>query len=341
MPYNTSAVPHLSVVVPVYQAEACLHALYQGLTDSLAKLSDGYEILLVDDSSLDASWGCIQQLAEEDHRVKGIRLSRNFGQSYAITAGLEHSRGEWIVVMDCDLQDPPEAIATLYRKAMEGYDVVYARRQNRQDPLWKKWMSKAYYALINHFMHTKVDDAIGSFTLMSRKVANAFLSLREPHRHYLVLLRWLGFKQAIVDVTHGKRYAGNSAYSFPKLLLLAVDGIISQTTLLLRWMIQLGFLSAFGAMLYMGYIVYLKLRYPTVPVGWPSLMCAVLFMGGAILTSIGVLGLYIDKIFTQTKHRPLYLVDEAVNLEALMPDEHGLLDSAQRVTGEGMLYRSR
>lgn len=306
--------PFISVVIPVYQAESCLHALYERLTEALSKLTSHYEIVLVDDASPDHSWAGIYQLASQDRKVKGIHLSRNFGQHYAVSAGLEHAGGDWVVIMDCDLQDPPEAIETLYQKAQEGYDVVYTYRLHCRHSFWKRCASKLYYTMINLFMKTKTNYDLGTLTLFSNKVLGSFLQMKEYHRHYDFLLRWVGYRQTYVGVEHHQRYAGDSSYSFMKLLTLAIDGIVSQTDLLLRWTIVLGFLSALTALGYFIYVINIRLHAPDVPLGWASIMTAVLFIGGAILTSIGVLGIYVDKIFMQTKQRPLYIIDESINL---------------------------
>lgn len=301
----------LTVVVPVYKCDECLTHLHQRLHDALDGTVQSMELLFVDDGSPDRSWETLQALARADACVKVVRLSRNFGQHAAITAGLEHARGAWIVVMDCDLQDPPESIPELYSKAQEGYDVVFARRIADRRSFSRGLASAAYFRMLNAALGTSFDSGYGNFSLISSKVRDEFLRVRDTDRHYLMILRWLGFTTASIDFRQEPRYAGKSAYTVGMLLRFAVDGLFFQTTTLLRWIVYVGFaISAVGVMLSAFFVVnyFVGDPYP----GWTSLGVLLLLLAGFIIVSTGVTGLYVGKIFVQAKNRPLYVVDRVL-----------------------------
>lgn len=305
----------ISIVSPVYHGSGCLQELYQRLVQVLEGLVDCFEIVLVNDASPDDSWDIIHDLAEQDSRVKGVDLSRNFGQHCAITAGLDHAVGEWVVVMDCDLQDQPEEIARLYEKASEGYEIVFARRTNRKDGFLKKLSSKLFHGLYNFLSDIKIDPSISNFSIASSKVVNAIRDLRERNRAYPVFLQWLGFHTASISVEHGERFSGKSSYSFTKSIRVAVEAITSQSNKPLRLSIYAGFFLSTVSFVYAAYRI---VRYYTHGVdvdGWTSLMVAVVFIGGLILANLGVVGLYLGKVFDESKHRPLYVTRQLVNLE--------------------------
>jgi dolichol-phosphate mannosyltransferase len=302
-------VVELSVIIPVYGCRPCLTALNERLFAALSDIGASYEIVYVDDRSPDGAWETLVELASSDPHVRAIRLSRNFGQHAAITAGLAHSSGRWSVVMDCDLQDPPESIGRLYAKAQEGYDIVLARRLERRHSAFRRLAARAYVAALNVFTGTKLGGEYGALSIISRKVVDAFLELKDADRHYLSILNWLGFETASIDVEHGERYAGRSSYTFPKLMQHAFNGLVFQTTKLLRWIVYAGFLVALLGLLLAAFFMYswaVKDPYP----GWTSLAVLLLVLGGFILLSLGVTGLYVGKIFGQVKERPLYVVDE-------------------------------
>ncbi len=325
----------LSVVVPVYKCDGCLRSLHQRLSKALGSLGIGYQVLLVDDRSPDGGWEIMKELARSDHHLKLVRLSRNFGQHAAVTAGLAQATGRWTVVMDCDLQDPPEAIAELYGKALQGFDIVHARRVGRRHAWYRRAASAAYFRLLNAVLGTSLTSDYGNFSIISARVRDAFLSFRDKDRHYLMILDWLGFDRAIVDVPHEERFAGKSAYSLGMLLDFAVAGLLFQTTTLLRWIIYAGFvLSGLGG----GLAILIVIRYfvgKTYP-GWTSLGVLLLLVGGFIITSTGVIGLYVGNVFTQVKDRPLYIVDQITDSEALgvlIPQTSD--EPIRRATGEG------
>ena len=314
----------LSVVVPVYKCDECLRHLHERLVTALVDVVSSFEIVLIDDRSPDGSWSTMLELARRDSRVKLVRLSRNFGQHAAITAGLEHATGSWIAVMDCDLQDPPEQLPVIYRKAQQGFDVVYARRVGGGHSFLRRLASAGYFRLLNALLGTSFDAGFGNFSVISRKVRDEFLRMRDKDRHYLMILRWLGFESTTIDFPYATRYAGESSYTFGMLLRFAFDGLFFQTTTLLRWIIYLGFaVSAFGAFLALFFVAnyFVGHSYP----GWTSLGVLLLLLAGFIIVSTGVTGLYVGKIFVQAKDRPLYVVDETV--ETIRTGQHVLPES--------------
>jgi dolichol-phosphate mannosyltransferase len=302
--------PHLSIVVPVYKAEGCLEELYRRLKSSLESINPDFEIILVEDCGGDRSWELICELSQGDPRVKGLRFSRNFGQHYGITAGLDHSDGDWIVVMDCDLQDRPEEIARLYAKAQEGYDVVLAKRGKRADTFLKRVSSHLFYRGFNYLADLKYDPEVGNFRIISRRVANAFVTMREQLRFFGGMVDWLGFPTTSIKVEHAERFAGETTYDFRKLWRLASETIIAYSDKPLRLSIRFGFTMAalaFGAALY---YLYHALVYGSPVLGWSSLIVSLYLIGGIIIAVLGVIGLYLGKTFEQTKNRPLYVVIE-------------------------------
>jgi dolichol-phosphate mannosyltransferase len=301
----------LSVVVPVYGCRDCLDQLHQRLAKALEPITGSYQVVFVDDRSPDGAWPVLETLARSDSHVKAIRLSRNFGQHAAITAGLAASEGEWTVVMDCDLQDPPELIGSLYAKAVAGYDLVLARRRQRSQPALRRLLARIYFKVLNTFMGTNIDGGFGTFSILSRKVVDAYLSLGERDRHYLFVLTWLGFEQGVMDFDQNDRPAGKSSYSLPKLVRHALSGIFFQTTTLLVYIVYLGFFVVAMGVLLSAFLIYLDLVAHPQP-GWVSVMVLILVIGGFIITSTGVTGLYIGRVFQQVKGRPLYVVDSIV-----------------------------
>jgi polyisoprenyl-phosphate glycosyltransferase len=307
-------VMEISVVIPVYGCRSCLAELHARIRRALSDCAASHEIVFVDDGSPDGSWPVLEALAQGDGNVKAIKLSRNFGQHAAITAGLEHARGGWIVVMDCDLQDPPEDIPRLLAAAHGGYDIVLARRSGRKHSLFRRMSAYAFSGLMKMFNRALFDWSYGSFSAISRKVADEFVKLRERDRHYLFVLQWLGFRTTSIEYEHAERHDGESSYSVGKLIKHALDGIFFQTTVLLRWIVYLGFLVSLTGILLAGYFVYDYFTRSIYP-GWTSVVVLILVIGGFIITSTGIAGLYVGKIFDQVKQRPLYVVDRIASRE--------------------------
>lgn len=305
----------LSVVSPVYKAEASIAELVSRIMEAVLPVTQDYEILLVEDGSPDDSWSAIVSQCEKYPSVKGIKLSRNFGQHYAISAGLFYATGDKVIVMDCDLQDDPKYIPQLLAKSEEGYDIVYTIKDVRKHSVWKNLTAGFFNSIFNWLVDNKEwksSSQIGSYSLITRKVVDAFKSYKDYRRHYLMVLRWLGFNSSFVLVTHKKRFEGRSSYNLSKLINHAIDGITSQSDKLLRMTIILGFflssLSFIGGL----YIIVRSLISP-LQSGWASLSILILFVGGLIITSLGISAIYIGKIFEQTKGRPLYIIDKIVN----------------------------
>jgi polyisoprenyl-phosphate glycosyltransferase len=301
----------LSVVVPVYRCEECLRALHERLRASLEATTSCYEIVLVDDRSPDGSWEVMQELVQADRAVRLVRLSRNFGQHAAITAGLAESRGRWTVVMDCDLQDTPEEIPRMYAKAQEGFDVVLTERARRSQSWFRRKAGRLYFRVRNFFMRMDMSTEYNTLSLLSRKVVDAFLDVRDRDRQYMLIVHWLGFDRATLTVEHSERHAGKSSYTTRQLVQVAIEGFFFETTILLRWIVYLGFALAFAGALLAAWFIVAYFLFDPYP-GWTSLGVLLLLVGGFIIISLGVTGLYVGKIFGQVKDRPLYVVDDVV-----------------------------
>ena len=300
--------PHISIVSPVYRAENLVEELVRRIHQSVSSITSDYEIILVEDCGPDSSWDKIVALAEKDPKIKGFQLSRNFGQHYAITCGLDQSKGEWVVVMDCDLQDRPEEIDALYQKAISGYDVVLAKRDQRQDTFFKKFFSKAFYRTLGYLTGSAMDEQVANFGIYHRNVINAVCELRESIRYFPTMIQWVGFKQTAISVTHSARDVGKSTYNFKSLLNLALDIILAYSDKPIRLMIKLGILVSLLSFI-MGF--YFSFQYflgnVTVP-GYTSLILSIWFFSGLLLILVGVVGLYVGKTFEGVKKRPIYLI---------------------------------
>lgn len=302
----------VSVVVAVYGCAECLEALHRRLRESIEPVTDDFELVFVDDRSPDGSWPILRDLAEKDAAVKAIRLSRNFGQHAAITAGLAQSQGRWTVVMDCDLQDPPEEIPRLIEKAREGYDIVLSKRVRRKQSWLRRLAGRAYFRLRNFFMRMDMGTEYSTLSLLSRKVVDAFLEVRDRDRQYMLIVYWLGFDRAEIEIQHAERLAGKSSYSLRQLIQVGIEGFFFETTILLRWIVYLGFGIAVLGALFALWLIVAFFVFDPLP-GWTSVAMLLLIVGGFIITSLGVTGLYIGKIFGQVKDRPLYVIDDVVD----------------------------
>jgi dolichol-phosphate mannosyltransferase len=311
----------ISIIAPVYKCGDCVEELHRQLVATLEPLVPSFEIVLVNDGCPANSWADVRRAAMRDPRVKAINLSRNFGQHYAIAAGLHHCSGNWVVVMDCDLQDRPAEIPNLYRKALQGHDIVYALRSQRHDGWFKRMLSRGFSTFYNLLSDIPIDPRACNFSIASRKVIDAYCQLKELNRSYHLLLRWLGFDFTFVSVEHGGRYAGKSAYNLRRGFLLAVESITSQSNKPLILSIRAGFFMAASAILVA--IIYI-LRYFTRGVGvegWTSVIVSIYFLAGLLLVNLGILGLYLGKIFNEVRERPLYLIRDLLNF-----DETGVED---------------
>lgn len=283
--------------------------LVRRIVASVAPITPAFEIILVDDRGPDNGWSRIVAAAAADARVRGVQLSRNFGQHRAITAGLEAARGEWIVVMDCDLQDQPEEIPGLLAQAQqEGQDLVLARRLNRQDAWFKRFVSRAFYWTLSYLTETRQDPAIANFGIYHRRVIAAVLAMRESIRYFPTMVRWVGFTMGTRDVAHAERAEGNSSYNLRRLLHLALDIILSYSDKPLRLTIKLGLIITAGAF---AFALFTLVRFATgqiVVPGYTSLITSIWLFSGLIIATLGMVGLYVGRTFEQVKNRPIYLI---------------------------------
>ena len=302
----------ISVVVPVYGCKEALPELHRRLINTITKISDDYEIVLVNDYDPYGSWEVVEELCKKDSHVKGIELARNFGQMKAILAGLDNVTGDWIVVMDCDLQDSPEEIIRLYEKAQEGYDVVFARRRVRRDKPLKVLLANIFYKIYEFATDGNYDGAICNFSIVNRKVIDEYCKMREQHRGYVMYIRWLGFRQAVIDVEHHERFAGESGYTLRKRINLAIELLTSQSDNILRFFVGLGFfMSIISFIAIIALVIYHFVA--VVSVGWTSIIAVNVLIGGIIITVMGVVGIYVGNIFMQVKGRPLYVIRQIIN----------------------------
>jgi dolichol-phosphate mannosyltransferase len=305
---------HISVISPVYRAEKIVPELVRQLHENLSKITDNYEIILVNDASPDNSWLAITSECERDNRVKGINLSRNFGQHYAITAGLSYTEGEWIVVMDCDLQDRPDEIPNLYKKVQEGWDTVFAQRIERNDSFFKKSFSKLFYAIFSYLTDTRQDPTVANFGIYHRNVIDAILLMKDQIRFFPTMVQWVGFRKYYLPVQHAKRYEGKTAYNFKSLSRLALNNIIAFSDKPLRLTVKIGFFIACISFLVGLFHLVLFLTNTIEVLGFTSLILSLWFLAGIFMSILGIIGLYIGKVFEKVKERPLFIIQNKCNL---------------------------
>lgn len=312
---RTSA-PEISVVLPVFNEEGGVAEVYRRVKSVLVATGLSHEVIFVNDGSRDLSWETILTLANEDRCVKAVNLSRNFGHQMAITAGIDVSSGATVVVMDSDLQDPPELIPALYEKFREGFDVVYAKRRTRDGETWfKRRTAEVFYRLIRRMTTIDIPLDTGDFRLMSRPVVDDLKRLQEQSRFVRGLVTWVGYNQTPVLYDRDRRYGGKSNYTMAKMMKFALDGITGFSSRPLRLASHAGVLLATASLVLMLIFTFYKLAGGGRLVqGWTSLIVAVFFLGGLQLLAIGILGEYIGRIYEEAKRRPLYIVREAKNI---------------------------
>lgn len=305
----------ISVVSPVYRGEKMVSELVRRNVEALETITEEYEIILVNDASPDESWSEIVKECEKNLRVKGLNLSRNFGQHYAITAGLSYAQGEWVVVMDCDLQDRPEEIPNLYKKALEGYDSVLAQRIQRMDGRFKKMGSKCFYKIFSYLTETKQDASVANFGIYNRKVIDAVLSMGDAMRYFPTQIQWVGFKRAYLPIQHDERAVGKSTYNIRRLFKLAFDTIISFSDKPMRLMVQLGMIVTMLSII-VGIVFIVRYCMGLIEVlGFTSLIISLWLLGGIIISLIGVVGIYLGKLFEKAKDRPTFIIDQKLNMD--------------------------
>jgi glycosyltransferase involved in cell wall biosynthesis len=308
---NQSETPYISVVVPVYGSDEVLGELYERTAKTLESITPNFEFIFVNDASPDNAWEIIKKLKLSDERIRGINLSRNFGQYPALTAGLRACRGEWIVVMDCDLQDLPEAIERMYQKAQEGFYVVVGSRQERHDSRLRLFVSWGFYATLGYLTGRQHDRTLANFGIYQRRVIDAVLSIEDHMRYFSVMVRWVGFRTAVVPVKHAPRKGGVSGYSFMKLFSLATDIILAYSEKPLRIIVRLGALVTIVAA---GYLVLVTTNSFDVrsSQSLETLTGSLWLIFGLLTTLLGIIALYVGKIFEETKKRPIYIVQEEI-----------------------------
>jgi len=306
-----------SIVSPIYRGENTVKELVRRIKESVSPITQSFEIILVEDHSPDRSWEAIEQCCKEDNRVKGIKLSRNFGQHKAITAGLDQTNGEWIVVMDCDLQDVPEEIPNLYKKTIDSQcDVVFARRVKRSDDFFKRLSSKMFYFLFNYLTDIPNNSEIANFGVFNKKVINVLkFKMRENIRLFPMMIRWAGFKITDMEVKHNESMRGSSSYTFSKLLDLAINTILTFSDKPLRLTIKLGVWIVLLSFLFGLYVIIRHYQGEISTTGWASLIVSIWFLGGVIISILGMIGIYLGKTFEETKQRPIYIIEKTHNIE--------------------------
>lgn len=303
----------LSVVSPVYNAEGHIADFVKEIEDNTLNLTDEPETTPADDLSPDNSWIKIEEICKNNTRVKGIKLSRNFGQHYAITAGLDQVTGDKIIVLDCDFQDPPSEIPNLLLKCKEGYDIVLARRINRKDNFSKRFFSMLFWKTLGYLTGTNIDNTIANFGVYDKKVIQSICSLRESIRFFPSMVMWVGFSKTTINVEHQERQTGKSGYNFSRMFKLAMDVMLAYSDKPIRMVIKTGMMISFLSILVGLYYLYMHLTDKIVVQGYTSIIISIWFLGGLIILILGILGLYIGKTFEGVKNRPIYIIDKKIN----------------------------
>jgi glycosyltransferase involved in cell wall biosynthesis len=312
---NNLSTPVLSVVVPLYDEELVIRDMHARLRSALDAQESNYEIILVNDGSRDRTEELAKAICNEHSDVRLVSFSRNFGHQIAVTAGLDNAAGQAVVIIDADLQDPPEVIGEMMKKWREGCDVVFGVRTKRKgESLFKVMSAAAFYRLVRSLTRVDIPVDTGDFRLMDRKVVDELLTMRERNRFIRGMVSWVGFRQEKVEYVRHERFAGETKYPFKKMLRFAVDGILSFSDVPLKISSLFGLLCALLSFALIGYGLVVKLLYPQFAIpGWASVFSAVLFLGGVQLLCIGILGEYLGRVYDEIKGRPLYIVKEKIN----------------------------
>lgn len=300
----------ISIVSPVYRAEKILPILVSEINLVMERIGEDYEIILVDDRSPDNSWEVMKVLSSQNSKIKSIRLSRNFGQHSAIFAGLTKTKGDWVVVMDCDMQDQPKEIAKLYKKALEGYDIVLGQRENRKDKFLKKLSSKLFYKVFNYLSGGHFNNEIGNFGIYRKKAIDSILNINDYIKFFPLFINWVGFKSISIPIEHSEREEGKSSYSISRLLKLAFNVIVSFSDKPLRLFINFGLGISILSFILGIYYLYLAITHKITQPGFSSLILSIWFLSGIIISCIGIVGVYLGKTFDQAKNRPTFIIDE-------------------------------
>lgn len=317
-----AAVPEVSVVLPVFNEEQNIRELHRRLTDALADVA-GYELIFVNNGSVDGSEAAIRELQRTDGHIRLMNLSRNFGHQGGITAGLDESRGQAVILMDADLQDPPEVLGEMIDKWRKGADVVYAVRQKRKDDIFRRGAYFAFYRVLKSFAEIDIPLDSGDFCLMDRAVVDKLKELPERSRFLRGLRAWLGFKQVPFYYERAARHAGTSKYRWRHMLRLALDGLVSFSSLPLRAASYAGLLASIAGAAFLVFAVASYFLGADVPHGWTSTVALILLVSGAQLMLLGVLGEYVSRIYDETKKRPMYILESVVEPESSAPQPEG------------------
>jgi glycosyltransferase involved in cell wall biosynthesis len=321
----------VSIIVPCYNEDESVNLFYSEVNPILAEIKEiKYEFIFVNDGSKDKTIQIIKELTNKESNVRYINFSRNFGKEAAMLAGIEAARGDAVILMDVDLQDPPNLLPMMIEDWLEcGYDVVYTRRSTRSgEPPIRSWFAKQFYKFINKMSDVQIVDGARDYRLMDRKVVDSFLQLREKNRFAKGLFMWVGYRTKCIEFENVERAAGDTSWSFLKLVHYAIDGIVSFTISPLRWASYFGFFTASSAFLYMFYIILTKLSFGNEVSGYASIVSIMLFFGGLQLIFLGIIGEYIGRIFIEVKARPSYIVKEQSTLKSLKREfpKPGLID---------------
>ncbi len=303
----------ISVVAPIYNEESNISEFVKRVSANLDLITKDYKIILVDDGSEDGSWNQIETELAQNKNIIGIKLSKNFGHHNAITAGIHNTNSEWVIVMDSDLQDRPEVLPELFEKANEGFDVVFVSRRNRPETIWYMIMQKIFYFVLKIFSGINFDSTQANYSIISNKVVNSFKNFPEQARFYPSTVKWLGYKRSEIKASHGTRFRGNASYSFRKRIKLASEIILAFSTRPLKFAIFLGVLTSIISFIIVLLIILKKFSGGFEVLGWASVMSSIFFIGGAILTVLGINGIYLASIFAEVKNRPLYVIEKIEN----------------------------
>jgi len=316
MPIKKEAQPKFSIIAPVFNEHECLSEFYSRICSVMDMTHSSWELVFVDDGSTDGSTDLIRALAKKDKRVQPVIFARNFGHQIAVTAGMDYSRGQAVVVIDADLQDPPEVILDLIAKWKEGYQVIYAVRRRREGESWFKLFSASlFYRLIYRITDVKIPLDTGDFRLLDRKIVNIMGSMRERHRFLRGMASWVGFRQIGVEYDRKERFAGQTKYPFSKMLKLALNAVTSFSYFPLQLATYIGFIAAGLSILSIPIVILLRIAFHEAFLGQATTLIAVLFLGGVQLICMGILGEYIGRIYDEVKGRPLYVVSEPASKE--------------------------
>jgi glycosyltransferase involved in cell wall biosynthesis len=310
--------PLLSIVVPLYNEELVIEELYARLSTVCTDAQLRCEIVMVNDGSSDRTQEMARRICQMDRRFKLVSLSRNFGHQMAITAGMDKATGDAVVIIDADLQDPPEVIPQMVDKWLEGYDVVFGVRTRRQgESLFKRATAALFYRILRRATNVNIPVDTGDFRLMDRRVVDQLIGMRERFRFVRGMVSWVGFKQCKVEYERAERFAGETKYPLPKMLRFAVDGMLSFSHVPLKLSSMLGFGTSLLSFVFLLYGIAIRFFFPERAItGWASVFVAILFLGGVQLICIGILGEYLGRMYDEVKRRPLYITDEEINIES-------------------------